>query len=235
MTVAPSTSPMLDSAQLLASLQHADSFFPAGGIAFSWGLETLAGEGQVRGQEALLSCIRGQLTQRWSTLDRVYLRAAYACGDAVEAMVALDVELEAMMLARESREGSRRAGGSLLLVHERLGTAGTAAYRHRVAAGEAPGHLPIAQAVVWRGVGLTVEAAESISAYALCVGMSGAALRLGVLGHIAAQQIMTQLRPEIAALLACPAPPLDQAQSFTPAAEIAMMRHEVQQSRLFAN
>lgn len=226
---------MLDSVQLLASLQHADSFFPAGGIAFSWGLETLAGDGQLRSAQALQACISGQLAQRWNTLDRIYLCAAYDAGDDLERLCELDAELEAMMLARESREGSRRAGGSLLLVHERIGTPGAADYRQRVTAGAAPGHLPVAQALAWKGVGLSRAAVESVSAYVMCVGMVGAALRLGVLGHLASQQIMTQLRPDIARLLDTPAAGVAQAHTFTPAAEIAMMRHEVQQSRLFAN
>lgn len=226
---------MLDSAQLLASLQHADSFFPAGGIAFSWGIETLAGDGHLPTAQVLQSCISGQLTWRWNTLDRVYLEAAYAAGADHDRLCELDQELEACMLARESREGSRRAGGALLLVHERLATPGATAYRQRVVAGSAPGHLPVVQALVWRGVGLSSTAAASVSAYAACVGMIGAALRLGVLGHLASQQILTQLRPQIESLLAAPSLPTAQAHAFTPAAEIAMMRHEVQQSRLFAN
>lgn len=226
---------MLDSAQLLASLQHADSFFPAGGIAFSWGLETLAGDGQLSSARALRACVLGQLAWRWNTLDRVYLEAAYDDSADLDRLRALDLELEAAMLAREAREGSRRAGGSLLLVHERLGTPGAADYRRLVTTAAAPGHLPVAQALVWKGVGLSRQAVACVSAYAACVGMVGAALRLGVLGHLAAQQILTQVRPEIEKLLATPALPLAQAHAFAPAAEIAVMRHEVQQSRLFAN
>lgn len=233
--VALSKSPMLDSAELLSALQHADSFFPAGGIAFSWGMETLTSDAQLRSTQALKSCISGQLSQRWEPLDRAYLCAAFQASDDPERLAELDVELEAMILARESREGSRRAGGSLLLVHERLQTPGAANYRQRVIGGHAPGHLPIVQAVVWKGVGLSLATVESVSAYVMCVGMIGAALRLGVLGHLAAQQIMTQMRPEIASLLANPALDVSQAHAFTPAAEIAMMRHELQESRLFAN
>lgn len=226
---------MLDSTQLLASLQHADSFFPAGGIAFSWGLESLNGDRHVATPAALHAFILGQLRYRWHTLDRPFLRAAYQSGANLDDLVALDGELEAMILAREAREGSRRAGGSLILVHERIGTMGAADYRGRMVAGQAAGHLPVVQALVWKGVGLSLEAVESVSAYAMTIGMISAALRLGVLGHLAAQQIMTQLRPDIAQLLAIEAPAVTEAQSFTPAAEIAMMRHEVQSSRLFAN
>ena len=38
---------MADDATLLTALQHADSFFPGGGTAFSWGLESLCNDRQV--------------------------------------------------------------------------------------------------------------------------------------------------------------------------------------------
>jgi urease accessory protein len=171
----------------------------------------------------------------WNSFDRIFLVAAYRQADDPTALRGLDRELDAMMLARESREGSRRAGNSLLLVHEKIGTPGAAEYRECIIDGQGLGHLPVVQALVWRGVGMTRAAVESVSAYAFCVGMIGAALRLGVVGHLSAQQILTELRFRIAKALESNAGNTDQAQAFAPAAEIAMMRHEVQGARLFAN
>ncbi|MFN0313692.1 MAG: urease accessory protein UreF [Burkholderiales bacterium] len=221
--------------QLLAALQHADSFFPAGGIAFSWGVETLVSDGCIGSPEDLAESLSGQIEQRWNHLDRVFLAQAYRCSDDPRALSVLDQELEAMLLARESREGSRRAGTSLLLVHEKIGTPGAAHYRALVNNAQALGHLPIVQALVWKAVGMAQATVESVAAYAMCVGMIGASLRLGVIGHLAGQRIMTDLRPRMAKMLEKPAPSIAQAQSFAPGAEIAMMRHEVQASRLFAN
>lgn len=221
--------------QLLASLQHADSFFPAGGTAFSWGVETLVSDECIRTPADLAAALAGQLEQRWNHFDRAFLAEAFRCAEDLPSLIAMDHELEAMMLARESREGGRRAGTSLLLVHEKIGTPGAASYRALVNDGQALGHLPVVQALVWKAVGMTQDTVECVSAYALCVGIIGASLRLGVIGHLAGQQIMTELRPRIAKMLETPAPGIARAQSFTPGAEIAMMRHEVQASRLFAN
>lgn len=226
---------MHDATPFLAALQHADSFFPAGGIAFSWGVETLVGDARVRTQNDLAQCVQAQFALRWNAFDRPFLAAAFDRADDHIALIALDKELEAMMLAREAREGSRRAGASMLLVHEKIQTPGAAAYRLCVVDGKALGHLALVQGLVWRGVGMPREAVESVAAYAFCVSMIGASLRLGVLGHLGGQQILTQMRPFIARLLGAPAVATEQAQAFTPAAEIAMMRHEVQSSRLFAN
>lgn len=224
----------MDTQTLLASLQNADSFFPGGGIAFSWGLETSLADGQVRGVEALSAFVRGQLAQRWAVCDRVALVAAHRAPDTGQ-LAAIDRQIEAMTLALELREGSRRAGASLLAVHERLGTAGAAEYRTMIRIGEAHGHLPVVQGFVWRGAGLSEESAQAASAHTFCVGLLGAALRLGAIGHIHSQDALTRLRPEIAALIAQPVPPLEEMYTCTPAAEIAAMRHEVQSSRLFAN
>ena len=224
----------MDTATLLASLQHADSFFPGGGIAFSWGLETTIGDGMVRGAESVAAYVGGQLEQRWAVCDRIALVAAWRAEDLAEVR-RIDAALEAMSLALELREGSRRAGASLLAVHDRLGTADASAYRAAIRAGHAFGHLPVVQGLLWRRAGLSEEGAQAASAHTFCVGLLGAALRLGAIGHIHSQETLLALRPAIAALIAQPVASVEEMYSCTPAAEIAAMRHEVQTARLFAN
>jgi urease accessory protein len=179
--------------------------------------------------------VSGQLEQRWAVCDRPALVEAFRRADELPRLAALDRELEALMLAEELREGSKRAGASLLSVHERIGTPGAAEYRSAVRAGAALGHLPLVQGALWRGAGMDEAAAQAASAHTFCVALLGAALRLGVIGHLQAQEILLGLREVIAGLLAAPVPALDQMYACTPAAEIAAMRHEVQSGRLFAN
>jgi urease accessory protein len=224
----------LDTQTLLASLQNADSFFPGGGIAFSWGLESLIADGEVHGVDGCFAFVEGQLAQRWAVCDRVALVAAYRA-HALAQVARIDAELEAITLALELREGSRRAGASLLAVHERLGTPGAADYRAAIRAGHARGHLPAVQGFLWCAAGLSEASAQAASAHTFCVGLLGAALRLGAIGHIHAQDALIRLRPAITALIAQPVPALEEMYACTPAAEIAAMRHEVQSSRLFAN
>jgi urease accessory protein len=105
----------VDIETLLVSLQNADSFFPSSGIAFSWGLETLIADGLAQGPDRIRAFVHGQLDQRWAPCDRVALIAAYRAED-VSQIQGVDREVEAMTLALELREGSRRAGASLLAV-----------------------------------------------------------------------------------------------------------------------
>ena len=219
----------------LALLQHGDSFFPSGTLSFSFGLETLSEDGRIDSAPAAASLLEGQLRARWATCDRGALAAAHSAAADLQAVARIDALLEASILAAELRQGSRRAGRALLKVHAALGTAGAADYGVLVARGEAPGHTAAVQGLVWRGAGLDVAAAETLSAHTLATGVLGASIRLGLLGHIAAQRILLETRAIVTELLREPAPALDALHASTPEAEIAIMRHETATTRLFAN
>ncbi len=219
--------------ELLVLLQHGDSFFPSGGFASSWGLETLYAERQVHDATTLASFVDGQLRCRWAVCDRVALRRVYQAGEHLEAVMEIDEEVEVMSLARDLREASRRAGRALLRVHSQLGTAYATTYLERIRGGHAYGHVPIAQGLVWRRMTGDVVAAETLAGHLLCIAFVSAAVRLGCVSHIDAQQVLTQAHATLGEVLQLP-PPSDMS-SFTPAADIAMMRHEVQEVRLFAS
>jgi len=224
---------MTDAGALLTALQHGDSAFPSGGFAFSWGLETLKTDGLVTGADGVQAFLLGQLARRWASSDRYFLDKACGSAGDIAALAALDAEVEAMALASELREGSRRAGRALLRAHAELATPGVPAYHAAVRDGRALGHLPVAQAVAWTGVGLAAADVAAVSAYTLAAGIAQAAIRLSLLGPLQAQGLLSQARREIASILAEPVP--DRPHAFTPAAEIAVMRHEAGGARLFAN
>jgi urease accessory protein len=219
--------------RFLAALQHGDSAFPGGGFAFSWGIEGLVADELVGTVDDLERVVEDLLLERWATFDRLVLRRAFAAGFDLDRVSALDREVEAGTLVAGLREGSRRAGRALLGVHARLATPGAAAYRAMIDDG-APGHLAVVQGLVWRGLGLSVESAEALAAWGLVWALVSAAIRLDVIGHVAAQASLTRLRRRIAALLAA-LPPVAPLHAFTPLADIAVARHARRDVRLFAN
>jgi len=219
---------------LLVTLQHADSFFPGGGIAFSWGVESLVADGLLPAHR-LGEFLLGQLQQRWAVYDRCALAAAFGCGTDLDAVAQVDLQIEAMSLARELREGSKRAGSTLIAVHERLATPGAAQYRAAIQSHHVPGHLCVIQGLVWNAAGLTLPQAEAAAAHGFCISLLGAVLRLGAAGHLQAQQALLAVRPALSDILEAPASCLGECHSFAPMTEIAAMRHEVYPSRLFAN
>ena len=219
----------------LASLQFGDSFFPSGAVSFSLGLETLHADGIVADVDSLNEFLTDQVMDRWATAERAFFAAAHeACPD-WPAVAEIDALQEAMTLPRELREGSRKGGAALLGVHARMETPGAQAYRKWLRAGSAHGHLAVVQGVVLKGSGLDLARAEAVSLHGLCAMILGAALRLGLIGHLDGQIMLRGLRPRMAALLAEPAPNLDEARSYAPLADVAAARHEKAAVRLFSN
>jgi urease accessory protein len=226
---------MRSEASLLAALQYADSFFPSGALAFSWGLEALVADRQVTGAAELEAFLEGQLRFRWASFDRPFLVAAHRAGGDFDRLVELDRLAAAMCLPRENREAASRLGLALLGVHERLATPGAARYRALIRANEAPGQLPVVQGCLLRAVGLDEATAGAVSAHSLATMLASAALRLGAISHVEAQRALGAMRPILAGLLEQPPIEVERAHGFAPAADIAAMRHEIQVTRLFAN
>ena len=210
---------------LLGALQHGDSFFPSGSVAFSQGVETLHIEGRLPDGEDVGRLLREQVLGRWAECDRAVLTAAHRAAD----------DLEAATLPRELREGSCRAGAALLGVHGQLATRNAQAYQERVGRRTAPGHLAACQGLLWRGAGLSEAEAAAAAAHALCVGVLGAAIRLGAIGAVEGQRLLTAMQPALAEMLAQPPPPIEALASYAPIVELAVLRHEQIDSRLFAN
>jgi urease accessory protein len=214
---------------LLTALQFGDGQFPGGGFAFSWGLETLVGDGKL-GRAAFADFLEGQLLHRWASFDRVLIAQAHAA-KSVMRLLELDDLTDAFLTVESARLGSRRAGGALLGTHLRLGTPGAAAIKSAALYT----HLPIVQGVVLSGIGLDETAALAVSAYTMAQALCTAAIRLGLIGHLDAQRALTRMRPVVAEILSGPNPNLDDISTFVPVTDIAMMRHSSQAQRLFSN
>lgn len=219
----------------LAMLQHGDNFFPSGSVAFSFGLETMVGDGIIQDASDVERFLEEQIQCRWASADRVVLTAAWHAGVDMVQLERVDAVQEAMTISHELREGSRRAGAALLSVHRSLNTMGAREFALMTSARHTPGHLNVVQGLVWRGSGLALDTCHLISAHTLCVGVLGAALRLSVIGHLNAQRILKALHPVIDGMLSQPVPALEQANAYSPLSEIATMRHQGQVTRLFSN
>ncbi|MCX8571038.1 urease accessory protein UreF [Aminobacter sp. MET-1] len=223
------------SAQLLVALQHADGQFPSGGFAFSQGLEassTLAGRLGVFDFAAFVDI---QIRHRWADADRVALVRAYRLGGDLEALAELDREVEASTFVEGLRSGSRRNGMALLTTHERIGTCGAAAYRAMVRKGDACGHLPVVQGLAWQALDLDEASAVAIGGYQMVASLSTAAVRLGVIGAIDAQKVVSRALPAIEAAARLPVGDDEPLRSFTPLCEIAVAMHGASGQRLFSN
>jgi urease accessory protein len=219
---------------LLTILQHADSAFPSGSFAFSNGIEGLAALNAPLDRSGLQNVVAMVLRHRWATSDRVAVALAHRAGERFDRLGEVDQAVEAATLAEPLRSGSKRNGNALLAAHVRLGTQGAAELRSQIAAGKAIGHLPVVQGFVWRARGLSEAHAILVSGYTTASGLIAATLRLGHIGAVEAQAVLTALLPSIAELSG-PVPPTAEIESFMPFVDVAASRQARAHLRLFAS
>lgn len=223
---------MTDGLPLIGAIRFADTAFPSGGFAFSSGLEGSHRDGFVCDEADVTAFAIEQLVDRWHRCDRVLLYRSWAEHDPA----GTDVLAEALSTMSVLREASRRAGAAALATFAQLVEPefirDVQGYRARVLAGSVPGHLPIAQAVCFRAAGLTLDTAATVSAWQVVSGISSAALRLGIVGHIGAQRILAASTPVLRDVLGRE-PPSAPA-TFTAYADIAAQRRG-HGARLFAS
>jgi urease accessory protein len=219
----------------LVAFQHADAAFPSGGFAFSNGLEASAALVEELGAFELEAFVAAQILHRWNGADRVALVRAHRLHGNLEALAALDAEVEASLLSEAFRLASRRNGLAFLTAHERIGTAHAREYRGLVRAARAFGHLPVVQALAWSALGVPEETAVLMSGYTSLTNLSSAAVRLGLIGAIDAQAVITRTLPLIARCARSAVDDDAPLASFLPLAEIAVARHGASGVRLFSS
>lgn len=212
---------------LLTALQLADSGFPSGNFAYSWGLERAAERGKVD-RASFADWIACEMLGRWALFDRVVLANAHAARDPLEC----DAETDCLFWAEPLRVQSAEAGQAFLAAVARLGDPVAIGLRDAVLDGRAQGHLPVAQGAVFWSMGLPIPLALAAAAHAAAQGLASAGVRLGLVGAIEAQNALVGLN-EVLADAAVPPPGDAHPASFAPVSEIAMLHPA--DGRLFAN
>jgi urease accessory protein len=220
---------------VLLLLQHGDSFFPSGSVSFSHGVESLAVDGLLNDEDAIRQFIERQVSHRWRTCDWGILAAISAASGALGRVFDADRALETVTLPFTLRMGSRRAAEAFLSVHSKLGSEAAKGLLAEITAENTPGHLVTAQGVVWGALGLSLRQVGLLSLHGLTVGILGAALRLGIIGHVAAQRTLSRLHPTMAAAVASRPPQLEELSTSILIEDIAAMKHEERAIRLFAS
>jgi len=222
---------------LLTLLQLGDGLFPAGGFAHSFGLETYAQEGRVRDRVGLEAFVTAHLDGAAGPGDAVAVAVATrlaADGD-VRAWCELDARLDAMKAVPEFRAASRQMGRQTARIAAALRddpvlAAITRAIDDQLAVGH---HASVFGAAVGRG-GADAETAAAAYLYSTAALLVGAGLRLLPLGQLDGQRVLAGARPRIAQLAAAAArATAEDMWTFTPALELAGLRHARLEMRLF--
>ncbi|MBE9044488.1 urease accessory protein UreF [Pleurocapsales cyanobacterium LEGE 10410] len=225
--------------QKLAQMQLADSFFPSGSYTLSHGLESLVQQDKIRQPEDLVSFLQILAYNKIATCDLVALIHAYRAGAAndLEKIIQIDAQLFAQTSIAITRKTQQQSGRALLMVaqstwqHQQLAT-----LAQKRALNQFYCLHPIVFGVVGNLAGLTATDTALAFLHGLVTGILGAAIRLGILGHLQAQKILLQLAPDLeAAYKIASSMNLEQMWSCTPEIDLAQIHHTKLASRLFAN
>ena len=210
-------------------LQTTDSLFPTGAFSHSGGLEGLAGEGVLKTAEDAERAIGEILERSFATVDLPACALAHRAADDADRLVEIDLALEALKVPRELREASRSLGRRRLKV-----VASLEEYRRRVEADRSPGHQAVVTGVHTALAGVPRGEALLAFAYATAAGLAASAMKLLPLGQTRVQALLSKLGETAPAwVAAAETMALEDLGSFTPALDIAAMRHETAAPRLF--
>ena len=220
-------------------LQLADSFFPSGAYTLSHGLESLVQSKRITTAEDVETFIRLLLCNKVGGMDLVALVHTHTASlqNDLAAITEIDALLFAQTPIEKTRVVQRQSGRALLMVagktwpHPQLeGLAKQTAERKFNCL------HPVVFAIVARIAGLSQESSAIAFTHGLVTGLLGAAIRLGALGHLEAQQIRLSLTADMTAICQVAAgQSIDEMWSCTPTIDLAQMRQAKLPRRLFAS
>jgi urease accessory protein len=164
--------------------QIADSAFPTGGFAHSWGLESAWQHGEVRTPEALRAFVGAAVVQAgYASLP--FVTTAYRQPDRLEELDDLN---DAFLTNRVANRASRVQGRALAATSTRVWPS-EALVALEARARNLHAHCSPLAGAIFKAVTLDLSAAQRIVLYLNLRGVLSAAVRLGIVGNFEAQRI----------------------------------------------
>jgi len=220
---------------LPALLQLSDAAFPTGAYAHSFGLEEIVRQGQVSDERSLCEFLREHVIPALTHVDLPLVResrSAAIAGDR-EDLIAIDRLAGALRIACELRRASLQTGRRRLAILIRLRPTPELEVLGQIAC-EDP--LACHHAVVWGASCVSLPTSASLAAYyyhsvsCLCT----AAPKLIRIGQQGTQRVLTVCLEDANRCVAQALKiPRDEIGWFDPILDIASMRHEIADERLF--
>jgi urease accessory protein len=164
--------------------QIADSAFPTGAFAHSWGLEAAWQQGEVEGVGALRRFLHASIQQSACGVIP-FVNAAHRDPDRIEA---LDELADAFLTSAVANRASRVQGRTLVATAGRVWPCDEMASLGRRVE-RLCAHVGPASGATFRAIGLSLEVAQRIVLFASARGMLSAAVRLGIVGSYEAQRL----------------------------------------------
>ncbi|PHP27077.1 urease accessory protein UreF [Limimaricola cinnabarinus] len=212
---------MLTDLQALTLARWLSPGYPVGAFAYSHGLERAIADGWVRDRDSLEDWLRDTLEHGTGFNDALLFAAAHAAPDQAHA---IDATARAITASHERLIETARQGAAFARTESQVSDASGA-------------HLayPVALGVAAARHGLPLRPALAMYLQAFAANLVSAAQRLMPLGQTEGQRLQAALAPLCAGIAETAArSSLDDLSSTTFLGDIAAMRHETQQPRIFA-
>jgi urease accessory protein len=218
-------------------LQTADALFPTGAYAHSLGFEECVRLDLVRDEPSLHQYLALHILPALQNQELPYLRFAHeAAGTGnLEVLCSVDQEIGAWKLASETRAASMQVGRRRL--HALCVAASDprlAAFEACIQSGAAEGHHLSVCALQALAGQIPLGAALTAYAYQALAGICAAAMKLIRIGQDGCQRVLHGVTQKIPSIVGTSLSiPREKAGWFDPILEIASMRHEHAEERLF--
>jgi len=216
-------------------LQTSDPLFPTGSYAHSFGLEEFIRLTAATDETSLHNFLLDQIIPALTYQELPYLRFAhsYSAANDLSQLITLDHEVNAWKIPAELRSASQRLGGRRLnILVKAAPTPLLEALAESVASGLTPGHHLTVSAAQYAAIPL--EAALATYLYQTLSSYCVAALKLLRIGQEACQRVLSSaLESAPAAIARSQSVQRPDAGVFNPLLEIASMRHQTADERLF--
>lgn len=218
-------------------LQTADALFPTGAYAHSLGFEEAVRLGVIRDERTLGCFLRQQVAPALEHQELPFLRFAVEAARVsdLQELCSLDAEISAWKLARETRDASIQLGVRRLKALRVISdTPLLAAYGDQITNGTARGHHLVVCGLQASVEDVPLEAALATYFYQSLAAICGAALKLIRIGQDGCQRVLraacSDAEESVKRSLVITR---EDAGWFNPLLEIASMRHERADERLF--
>jgi urease accessory protein len=211
-------------------LQLADSAFPAGGFAHSFGLEAAWQQGEVDAA-SLARFVRDVITQAGRG-GVPFVAAAHENPDSLDEV---DARCDAFLRNPVANRASRVQGRAWLMTVERsFPRPDVAALCDAIRARSlARHHAPVVGATM-RALDVDCGSAARLYLFGACRGVLSAAVRLGIVGTTEAQRVLSERADDLERMLAASMElRLDDAAQTAPIADLWQASHDRLYSRLF--
>ncbi|MFN3888868.1 MAG: urease accessory protein UreF [Beijerinckiaceae bacterium] len=226
----------LSGVELARVIQFGDSAFPVGGFSFSCGLESAIQTKLVRCVDTLREFAATSVDQaaRGDGIALIHAHRAASRGD-VDALVDIDLQVEARKISEEARTMSSRMGRKHIELNVHLLPSGVLQdWLGRIESGLSAGCYPVVLGAVFAIQGLPERAAFVVHQYGVAATILGAALRLMKVSHIDTQRILYDVNAQSEKLFQeAVGAAIDDMAGFSPEADILAAYHTKAHVRLF--